>query len=413
MTHNFSLEDSQWLTSPEAADYLQYLQENASLKPTTLVTRLRKRLSPSRTHLLLELFELRQRAAMKFGTLANKLFFTRKAYEQASSLNISAHKADRFTNQPSVADLCCGIGGDLLALQKVAPVTGIDLDQAILHLTQENSKIAANDQPTDSPPNFICQNVAQVDLTSFSSWHLDPDRRVQSTRTISLAAYDPQEEIIRQMLAQNPHGGVKVAPACQIPDDWKEETERHWIGEHKECKQQILWFGDLAKGIGRKTLTIFTNTSSGGLASETTLSLPSFEEVPAIAENIGEYLFDPHSVITASHSLNTLSHQYGLSRIDAESSYLTGERPNSPEGRFFGLTPFRIKEVFPFKEGLIKTYLKTNKIGLFEIKKRGVSVEPHKLLKKFKNEHPPQKSLLISSFGKKSVAILAQRVDHP
>ncbi|MGB6164957.1 MAG: hypothetical protein WCF33_09820, partial [Pseudonocardiaceae bacterium] len=59
--------------------------------------------------------ELRRRAQGKF-TRAQRMFFTRAGLEQASSEVIAEHRARRFAGAVRVADLCCGIGGDLLAL---------------------------------------------------------------------------------------------------------------------------------------------------------------------------------------------------------------------------------------------------------------------------------------------------------
>ena len=82
--------------------------------PLALVSHFRKRHNAERTRLLCELLELRNRATVKFA-LASKMFFTRRGYEQASSEIVAHHKAKRFP-KGAVADLCCGIGGDAIAL---------------------------------------------------------------------------------------------------------------------------------------------------------------------------------------------------------------------------------------------------------------------------------------------------------
>ena len=59
--------------------------------------------------------ELRLAAREKFSR-AMEMLFTRAGYEQSSSETIARHRAARFGGARRVADLCCGIGGDLIAL---------------------------------------------------------------------------------------------------------------------------------------------------------------------------------------------------------------------------------------------------------------------------------------------------------
>ena len=56
--------------------------------------------------------ELRLQARAKFGR-AGQMFFTRPGLEQASSEAVARYRAHRYAHAGQVADLCCGIGGDL------------------------------------------------------------------------------------------------------------------------------------------------------------------------------------------------------------------------------------------------------------------------------------------------------------
>src|SRR5437773_2735446 len=68
------------------------------------------------------------RAHCKFPELPY-VWATPEAREQATHALLAAHKARQFAqmNPARIFDLCCGIGGDALALAEVAPVTAIDL----------------------------------------------------------------------------------------------------------------------------------------------------------------------------------------------------------------------------------------------------------------------------------------------
>ncbi|OLT16508.1 hypothetical protein BJF78_13855 [Pseudonocardia sp. CNS-139] len=56
------------------------------------------------------------------------MFFTRDGLEQSSAEVVARHTARRYAGAATVADLCCGIGGDLLALAAGSAVVAVDRD---------------------------------------------------------------------------------------------------------------------------------------------------------------------------------------------------------------------------------------------------------------------------------------------
>lgn len=76
--------------------------------------------------------ELRRRAQAKF-TRAERMYFTRAGLEQATSEVIARHRATRFDGVLRMADLCCGIGGDLIALADRREVLAVDRDPLHRH----------------------------------------------------------------------------------------------------------------------------------------------------------------------------------------------------------------------------------------------------------------------------------------
>src|SRR4051812_38901574 len=77
--------------------------------------RLRKQFPDELVKAALETALLRRKALGKF-TRADRMFFTRAALEQSSGEIVSRYRAGRFAQFRNVADLCCGIGGDLIGL---------------------------------------------------------------------------------------------------------------------------------------------------------------------------------------------------------------------------------------------------------------------------------------------------------
>ena len=58
--------------------------------------------------------ELRRRAVVKFGDLAERMYFTHDGLEQATRHSVATHRAGRLQAAvtQSAIDLGCGIGGD-------------------------------------------------------------------------------------------------------------------------------------------------------------------------------------------------------------------------------------------------------------------------------------------------------------
>src|SRR3954452_3693669 len=85
-------------------------------EPTFLACfeKLRKRHPAPLAKAALETVLLRVRARAKFAA-ADRLYFTREALEQASGEVVARHRAGRFAAFGTVADLCCGVGGDSIA----------------------------------------------------------------------------------------------------------------------------------------------------------------------------------------------------------------------------------------------------------------------------------------------------------
>src|SRR5207249_1266364 len=86
----------------------------AALEPTEATflkafEKLRGRHPPPLAKAALETVLLREKARAKFA-LADRMYFTREALEQASGQAVSAYRAGRFAPCNFVLDLCCGVG---------------------------------------------------------------------------------------------------------------------------------------------------------------------------------------------------------------------------------------------------------------------------------------------------------------
>src|SRR5258708_4163395 len=119
--------------------------------------------------------ELRVKARAKFSR-AMEMLFTRGGYEQSTSEPIARHRAQRFAGAARIADLCCGIGGDLIALAAGSEVLAVDRDPVHARLAQHNAGVygvAGNAQARVA-------DVRDVDLAGTDAVFIDPARRADA-----------------------------------------------------------------------------------------------------------------------------------------------------------------------------------------------------------------------------------------
>ena len=166
--------------------------------------------------------------------------------EQASSTITARWKARRFARLSApVADLCCGIGGDLLELSRDCPARGIDLDPLRAWMAEHNTGCSVS-----------CEDARTAALAANESFHLDPARRdADGRRRHDWDALEPGPALIEALIESGRPGAVKLGPGIdwsRIPSAQRTETEV--IGEDRRLVQAVLWTGSLAAA-GMRTAT--------------------------------------------------------------------------------------------------------------------------------------------------------------
>jgi hypothetical protein len=415
------LADYQWLTGREAAAYLaEVAVSDAPIH--TAIERLRRSLSAARAHLLLQQLELRRRAKEKF-TFADRMFFTRVGLEQSTDEWVACYKASRFAGLKdgasaplAIVDLCCGIGGDLVAFSKCGTVVGVDSNPIAAHFAQANiSLVDAVDRV-----KIVAARVEDFELDAAAAWHIDPDRRAAGRRTTSLDSFQPGLDTMEKLISQVPHAGVKLAPATKVPAHWADRCELEWISRDGECRQLVAWHGALARLPGRRRATILANVASQtrGTAQNCapcarsdsgtmprTITGRADEHVP-ISDEFGDYVSDIDPAIRAAHLQGALAAELNLSALAAGPSYLTGTSPIIDAT----VSVFKIENVLPLRVRTISQHLRERGIGRLEIKKRGVDIDPETLRRKLKLRGNNAATLLITPIGGRPAAIVAQRI---
>ncbi len=389
------VEDYCWLVEKQATTWLQRLAEQP-LPPISLLRQLKQEVGEVRAALLSQQIALRKRAAKKFSA-ASEMFFTDQGLQQATDELVARYKASRFTDDELVADLCCGLGGDLIALASRGPAVGVDRDPIIAWLAQYNVQRVLETAAAVRPE---VADVCEFDLQEAASLHLDPDRRPGKERHSQMVGYQPGLDFLQRQVGSGRALALKLAPAAVVPEGWSSSCEREWIASRGECRQQVLWAGPLAVTPGDHTATCL---SSQGTENTTVRGKPGLP-VPEVAD-CGRYLYEPNPAILAAQLVGAVAQQFELAACWSQVAYLTSDcyRPLP------GFSCFEVLEVLPFDRKRVKSLLRQRKIGQLEVKKRGTQVDPAQLQRQMQGKEAGQATLLLAGTPAGVTAVLAQR----
>ncbi|WP_230671854.1 class I SAM-dependent methyltransferase [Rathayibacter sp. Leaf248] len=386
------------LLSPEGLRLLDSLDGYRSDDLVRAVARLRSAgHSPALVAAVLTQSRLREKAQGKFGEFARSMLFTDAGLEQATRLRVAALHAGRFAAAGTrrVADLGSGIGGDALALAAIdLEVTAVDADEITATLASFNLA------PFPSA-RAVHGDAESFDLDGYDAVYLDPARRTaghrETRRLDDPDDYSPSLDFTFGLAARLPVG-VKVGPGFdreRIPAD----AEAQWVSVEGDLVETGLWFGSLARpGVRRSALLL----GAHGAAELTADSDADDEEVG----ELGAYVHEPDGSAIRARLLGELARSSGSRMLSPGIAYLTGDEPSASPF----LRSFRVLAELPLDERTLAKELRGRGIGVLEIKKRGVDVDPARFRKKLGLSGRGSAVLILTRVQGRHRALLAERV---
>ncbi len=320
--------------------------------------------------------QLRSKARVKFGPFADRMVFTPAGLEQATRLKLAGLHAQRFTRAgiKKVADLGCGIGADSLALASAEiEVTAVEMDET----TAAAATLNLMPWPTATVVNA---DATEFDLTGFDGVWLDPARRTTDTsgtsRIFDPEAFSPPLSFVESLADRGLAVGVKMGPG--LPHDAvPANCEVQWVSINGDVTEAALWFGRLARpGIRRAALVI-------GAHGATELTSPvDFDPDAALRGDVpvGEidsYIYEPDGAVIRAGLIDELLKDTGGHLIDPHIAYFsTAELVGTPLAK-----AYKVLAVHPYHIKNLRAWVKAEKIGVLDIKKRGMDVTPEELRK--------------------------------
>jgi predicted RNA methylase len=303
---------------------------------------------------------LRAAARDKFSH-ADDMLFTRDGLEQASSELTAAHSARRFAGLGLIADLCCGIGGNLAALAAAAGhVLAVDAD--LETLTFGTSNVAVYGLGAQVTP--VCADVRNLRLSGVAAVFIDPARRAGGRR-LRTGDSQPPLEWCFELAARVPRVCIKAAPGLAhdlVPAGWEIE----FVAAARGLKEALLWSPAFATTTRRATILPADDTMTAAPGPAVAVAAP------------GEYLLDPNPAVTRAGLVQELGRALGAWQIDPMIAFLSLDRAAS--------TPFartlRVVDSMPWHERKVARRLRELGIGSADIRRRGLAGDVQQILRR-------------------------------
>lgn len=382
------LDRARFLVSTEAAAALAASNDVAGLALHARADRLRQSFGPSEAAALSEQMDLRVRAVSRWGDVAARWRFTREGLEMATHPLVAARRAARLAALDlPIADLTCGIGGDLAALSAASDrVAGVESDAATAVLARQNAPGAA----------VVTGDAlrAPADVGQ-SAVLLDPARRFGDLRRFDPAAFVPPWDACLALLEQAKAGAMKGPPGVdlhQVPPS----AEVEFVQLGRGLREAAIYVGGDARPGWRRAVLL---PSGDELAGEGTG--PGIATAP-----VGDVLYDPASAVTRAGLVQHLALELGAQPIDTRLAYLTGDVAKA--------TPFAdvfaVEEVIPFSLARLKKRLRQRGWRPVEIRRRAFPMEPDDLRRQLGRIDGDPVTLLCTTVGGRRLVVVARPI---
>jgi hypothetical protein len=349
----------------------------------------------------LETAILRQEAKDKFP-LADRMYFSRPALEQATPHEVSTYRSERYREFDYLADLACSIGGDTISLGSIAPTIGIDLDAVRLAMARANIRALGKADRVMFLQADLTASLPLASMPSNLALFFDPARRTGSRRVFSVNDYTPPLATIEGWLARFKAMGVKISPGVKFEEVRDYDAEIEFISHGGDLKEAVLWFGPLRSAARRATVLPGPSslTPLNNLPERRWSDLETTQIIPISEPQ--NYLYEPDPAVMRAGLVEDLGLELQASQLDADIAYLTSEKLTP--------TPFArawaVDDWFPFQLKRLRAYLRARNVGQAVVKKRGSPIQPEDLIRDLRLEGDQERVIFLTHLKGRPIVII-------
>lgn len=349
-------------------DHLALREGASAINPRipSEVERLRRDWPVEMVRIAIELAEARRAAAKKFGDeTAGRMVCDVLGVEQASSLRVARYKAKRFgelSSRPSrIVDLCCGIGGDAMALKDIAPVVVVD-----------KSDVRAWMAGINAGCETIVQNAEEFNSCEGDAVHIDPDRRAGASGTGGARVwryedYQPGPAFLERLIADKRDVCIKLGPGVDFAAlPFLDDVAIEVISEAGNLVQALAWGGGLAKSRGKRTATLL-------IEGDENISFTGGADEPIPVSPVGRFVYTVDASIERAELLGAFCGAVMMKAVHPKLGLLTSDEYIT---KMAWLTGFEVMAQLPWRVKKVKQWLREHDAGIVEVKTRGKAVDP-------------------------------------
>ncbi|MDO5500651.1 MAG: class I SAM-dependent methyltransferase, partial [Propionibacteriaceae bacterium] len=240
----------------------------------------------------------------------------------------------------------------------------------------------------------------------------DPARRTGAGRSWNVADFSPPWDFVTGLLGREEGACLKLGPGLPhrlLP----ERTITEWVTHRGEVVEASIWSASLAAAWG------------GGLAAGRSLDrrpgraallLPAGDRLvvdpaapaPPVSEPAA-YVHEPDPGVLAAGAVPTLAHATGARRLHPEIAYLTTD--TGCPSPFW--TSFEVLDSFGWREKDLRGWVRDERIGTLEIKKRGIEVDPAALRRRLRPAGPHAATIIITPTLTSARVLVVRRAEAP
>lgn len=341
------------------------------------IARLAREFGDSEARWAVTQWELRRRGAEKFA-LAHEMLFTRPGLEMATHECVAEYHASLFPEGYLVADLTTGVGADLIALAHRGLVVGYELD------TEHAAYARHNMQLHDLSGEVIEADSARESIYADYIF-ADPARR-KDGRKVGASEFSPPLDRIVQVAQRAKGAVIKLTP--MLTDGVIESLggDREFVSFGGECRELLLRFP--------------SNGSTHAVHIETGSRLEQVELYEAVDE-AEAYFYEADPAAIRAHCLGN----FDMPALGDSNGYLTSAQSIDSEW----LTRYQALWSGPWRVKAVREVLAKNSWKPTAIKKRGVDVEPAKIMKELRGITGENVILAIYSVGAKACVTILKK----
>lgn len=353
-----------------------------------LVNQLRKTYTAEQVNAAITMAQLQQKAVVKFGQDAVKLFFTEDALQQASDSQIRQYRANAMAGK-RVLDLCCGIGTDSIAFaQAGAIVDAVDYDELRIAIAKYNAS------QLNLKINFICADIREIDTQNYDIIFYDPARRdANGKRIYDVEQYIPPLSLINAFQAEKII--VKLSPGVDLDQLAPYQGAVEFMSVAGQLKEAVL-------EIPAKPQMIATRLDDSNVHQW--IREEVVEDVPIAAPR--GYLCEPDPAILRANLVQNIAKTISGTMLDSTIAYFcTAIKPDSA-----WLRAWKVREWMPFNLKKLRARLREMNVGHLTVKKRGSPITPEDLIQKLKLKGDKSVTLVLTKFEQQPIVIICDDI---